>query len=102
MRVITATSADTNYAVDERLLALNANERIHCSSVVLQADPANTADILVGDVSLSATNWGWRLSPGDITTIDAGSGANTVNLNSLYFRGEGAASQKLSVGQIIS
>ena len=102
MKVITATSADTNYGVDELLLALNANERIHCARVSIQALVANTADILIGDDSLSATNYGMRLRPGDAWVLDSGSGANDVNLNDLYIRGEGAASQKVSVAQFIS
>lgn len=102
MRTITAAIADTNYGVDERLLAGSATERIHCAGVSIQALKANTVDVLVGDASLSATNYGWRLSPGDTIDIGSGSGPNNVNLNTLYFRGEGAANQKVSVAQVVS
>lgn len=101
MQVITATVADTNYAVDALLLAINANERIHCANAVIQALHANTADVLLGDVNLSATNYGVRLKPGDAYVMDSGSGANSVNLNNLYIRGVAAATQKVSVAQNI-
>lgn len=102
MRVITATAADTNYGVDVLLLAISATERIHANHVILQALHANAGDILLGDETMTASNYGLRLKPGDVYGLDSGSGSNDVNLNSWYIRGDGVAGLKISVGQVLA
>lgn len=100
MRTITLTSANTNYGVDELLLAENAAERIHCQEVTFQAPSGNTNPILIGDGSLSATEFGYSLVAGGSVTIRGTAGANSIALNSFKVRSAGAA-QGLSVMQVV-
>jgi hypothetical protein len=100
MRTVTLTSANTNYGVDELLLAENAAERIHCQEVTFQAPTGNTAVILIGDGSLSATEFGYSLAAGTILTIRGSAGANSVGLNAFKVRSANAG-QLLSITQLV-
>lgn len=100
MQTVTLTNANQNYDLATLLLAVNANERIHAASIVLQAEFANTGDVLIGDATMTATSFGMRLQPGDAWNLDSGGGANRVHLNEFQAR-SAAAGQKVNIGVFV-
>lgn len=100
MQTVTLTNANQNYDLATLLVAVNAAERIHASTITLQADSANTGDILIGDASMTASSFGVRLTPGETMLLDSGGAANRVHLNEYQAR-SAAAGQKVNISQMV-
>jgi hypothetical protein len=64
------------------------------SSVTIQADPANTAAILIGDASTTATRFGYSLTAGGSRTYDKSSQAVLFGFLYAFTTGTG---QKLNI-----
>lgn len=61
---ITLTSANTNYDLYTLAVAVNAAFPKNCQELTVLADPANVAEVLCGDGTLSATQYGYNIAPG--------------------------------------
>jgi len=91
---VTLTSANTNYNVLTLVRAVDANFVDRGMQISLQSDPTNTTGqyILGGqDANVSATRYGWALTPGDSWTTP-----RFTSLAGVYVR-SGASGQKLNV-----
>lgn len=92
-----ATISGTNTAT--RITAGQAvpGTRIPANSVLIQADPGNTADIYIGDSTVqSSTTLGIVLSARQSIQIDGGAANNPINLADIYFA-SATATQKVNV-----
>lgn len=100
--LLTLTNADTNYNLYDLAVAIEASLRTNFCQISLQPIPANTAIILVGDETLSATRYGAVLgavtAPAAVAplVLSSGSGAADQCLKSLYAR-SASATQKIAV-----
>lgn len=68
-RTLTLTSADTNYNVGTLLAAaLGASlPQTNCDELLVQSE-ATADDVLIGDATLSGSNYGYKLTPGQSRT----------------------------------
>lgn len=93
---VTLTNANQNYDLATLVLAVSSIARIHGEGISIQAAPANTADVLIGDASMTGSVFNARLAPSDVLNLDNGAGANRAHLNAYQARGE-AAGLKLNI-----
>jgi hypothetical protein len=73
-----------------RAIAGHANDEGTCTYLVIRGHDTNTSTILEGDSSLSATNYGILLNPGDSRTFTNGKGCNDVSLLNKWLMGSAA------------
>lgn len=86
---VTLAAADTNYELLALVRAIEPGY-IDSGEVTVQADPANTVDVLMGDSSLAAGRYGISLASGQGRSYSRG------GLYGRYARAS-AAAQKLNV-----
>jgi hypothetical protein len=94
--LVTLTSADTNYNLNELIVAVEAAAPTITKELVIQAASTNGSSVLIGDLNLSGTNYGYELEAKDSRTYvnrDLGKG---VDVRDFYLRSSGAG-QKVSV-----
>jgi len=91
---ITIANANTNYNLLQLVRAVRPEAPALAREVIITASPENSADILIGDETLSATNYGVRLAPGDALvhrTVQP-----SVPLGGIWLRSS-ASNQKVSI-----
>ena len=86
IRKVTLTNANTNYKLYTLMNDLDPRCPARCAEVQIQANSANAGTVLVGDGSLSATNYGKELDSLDGTTVGGGSDKNGIALKNIYLR----------------
>lgn len=89
---ITLTTANTNYGLADLLAAIDADVPAETRELVLQSDAGNgAAKVLIGDVNLSGTRYGVKLSTGDSRTYVQR--RQSVDIRDIYLRTDTNASK---------
>ena len=91
---LTLTTADTNYHLPDLVAAVDAAISKRCGSLVIQADPANAGNVLMGDALVSGTRYGAKLGAGDAHGISLH--FNGASTEGIYLRPDTNA-QKVNV-----
>jgi hypothetical protein len=84
VQITLSTTAATLAALVAAIDSAISNRAVE---VTIQADPANTDDVILGDAGLSTTRYSTKLSAGDSRTYTNGSGLNAISTLVIYARG---------------
>lgn len=89
---VTLTLANTNYGLADLLAAIDANVPAETTELLVQSDESNgIAKIMIGDVNLSGTRFGYKLATGDSRTYVYR--VRGVDVRDFYFRSDTAGSK---------
>ena len=93
-----ALSATTAYSLLHYIQAINghANDQGACTWANVRGHDTNTGSVLVGDSTLTSSNYGISILAGDSRTYNNGKGCNDVDLLNKFVLGS-AASQSMDL-----